>query len=67
VMFLNIFEEPFLVTDGGPLGSTRSVALWVYEQFGFGNMSNAMTGSVVLLVGVLVICVIQLRLLRPRQ
>ncbi|KRE28927.1 carbohydrate ABC transporter permease [Agromyces sp. Soil535] len=67
VMYLNIFEEPFLVTDGGPLGSTKSVALWVYEQFGFGNMSNAMTGSIVLLLGVLVICVIQFRMLRPKQ
>jgi len=67
VMFLNIFDEPYLLTGGGPLGSTKSVAQWVYEQFGFGNISNAMTGSIVLLLGVLIVCVVQLRVLRPRQ
>jgi multiple sugar transport system permease protein len=67
VMFLNIFDEPYLVTEGGPLGSTKSVAQWVYEQFGFGNIADAMTGSIVLLLGVLIVCVVQLRVLRPKQ
>lgn len=67
VMFLNIFEEPYLLTKGGPLGSTRSMALWVYEQFGFGNVSASMAGSVVLLVLVGIVAVVQFRMLRPKH
>ncbi|WP_309065722.1 carbohydrate ABC transporter permease [Microbacterium sp.] len=67
VSFLNIFEEPYLLTRGGPLGSTRSMAVWVYEQFGFGNVSAAMAGSVLLLLLVGVVAVIQFRMLRPKH
>lgn len=67
VSFLNIFEEPYLLTKGGPLGSTRSIAVWVYEQFGFGNVSASMAGSVLLLVLVGVVAIIQFRMLRPKH
>lgn len=66
VSFMNIFDEPYLLTAGGPLGSTRSMALWVYEQFGFGNIASAMAGSYVLLAIIVVLGVVQLRLLRSR-
>ncbi|WP_224702351.1 carbohydrate ABC transporter permease [Devosia aquimaris] len=64
VSFMNIFDEPYLVTKGGPLSSTKSVALWVYEQFGQGNIAPAMAGSYVMLAIVVVLGVLQLRLLR---
>lgn len=67
VSFLNIFEEPYLLTQGGPLGSTRSTALWVYEQFGFGNVASSMAGSVLLLLLVGVVAAIQFRMLRPKH
>ncbi len=67
VAFLNIFEEPYLLTKGGPLGSTRSIAIWVYEQFGFGNISASMAGSVLLLVLVGAVAIIQFRMLRPKH
>ncbi|MFD5226729.1 carbohydrate ABC transporter permease [Microbacterium sp. NPDC058342] len=67
VMFLNIFEEPYLLTGGGPLGSTRSMALWVYEQFGFGNVAASMAGSVLLLILVGFVAIIQFRMLRPKE
>ena len=67
VSFMNIFDEPYLLTKGGPLGSTRSVALWVYEQFGHGNIAAAMAGSYVMLAIVVVLGAIQLRMLRARQ
>ena len=66
VSFMNIFDEPYLLTKGGPLGSTRSVALWVYEQFGHGNIASAMAGSYVMLAIVIVLGVVQLRMLRAR-
>ena len=67
VAFLNIFEEPYLLTKGGPLGSTRSIAIWVYEQFGFGNVSASMAGSVLLLLLVGIVAIVQFRMLRPKH
>lgn len=67
VSFLNIFEEPFLLTNGGPLSATTSMALWVYQQFGFGNISASMAGSVILLVLVSLVAIIQFRVLRPKH
>ncbi|NYD53203.1 carbohydrate ABC transporter permease [Microbacterium pseudoresistens] len=67
VSFLNIFEEPYLLTRGGPLSSTKSVALWVYEQFGFGNVSASMAGSVLLLLLVGIVAIVQFRMLRPKH
>ena len=67
VSYMNIFDEPYLVTNGGPLGSTRSVALWVYEQFGHGNIAAAMAGSYVMLAIVVVLGIIQLRMLRATR
>jgi multiple sugar transport system permease protein len=67
VMYMNIFEEPYLLTGGGPLGSTRSISLWVYQQFGFGNIAASMAGSFVLLVLVAVVSIVQFRMLRPKH
>lgn len=64
VSYMNIFDEPYLLTKGGPLGATRSVALWVYEQFGHGNIASAMAGSYVMLIIVAVLGILQLRMLR---
>ncbi|GAA0291469.1 ABC transporter permease subunit [Kineococcus aurantiacus] len=67
VSFLNIFDEPYLVTDGGPLSATTSVAKWVYDQFGYGRIADSMAGSMVLLVVVLVVSTAQVRLLRSKH
>lgn len=67
VMYMNIFEEPYLLTGGGPLGATRSISLWVYQQFGFGNIAASMAGSFVLIVLVGVVSVVQFRILRPKH
>lgn len=67
VSFMNIFDEPYLVTNGGPLSSTKSIAFWVYEQFGYGNVANSMAGSWVLLTLVAVVSFVQLRILRPKD
>lgn len=67
VSYMNIFDEPYLVTKGGPLGATKSVALWVYEQFGFGNIAGAMAGSYVMLAIIVVLGIVQLRMLRARS
>jgi multiple sugar transport system permease protein len=67
VTFLNMFDEPYLVTGGGPLGSTRSLAQWVYQQFGFGDVAGAMAGSCILLGIVLLVSAAQIRMLRTKE
>jgi multiple sugar transport system permease protein len=66
VFYLQVFEEPYLLTDGGPLGSTESVALYTYHQFGFGKFGTSSAASFVMLVLVAVFALVQFRLLRPR-
>ena len=39
--YLQFFEEPFVMTNGGPLDSTLSMSLYTYRQFGFGNYGYA--------------------------
>ncbi|MDQ1085420.1 MULTISPECIES: carbohydrate ABC transporter permease [Microbacterium] len=66
VFFLQVFDEPYLLTNGGPLGSTRSLALYTYDQFGFGNISTSSAASFVLLVIVVAVSLVQFRMLRSR-
>jgi multiple sugar transport system permease protein len=64
VGYLQFFEEPFVMTQGGPLDSTISVSMFTYQQFGFGNYGFAAATSYVLFVVVVALTAIQFRLLR---
>ncbi|MBA4863323.1 sugar ABC transporter permease [Streptomyces sp. PSKA54] len=66
VFYLQVFDEPYLLTNGGPLGSTESVALYTYHQFGSGEFGLSSAASFVMLVLVALVSVVQFRLLRPR-
>ncbi|MGW4967636.1 carbohydrate ABC transporter permease [Nonomuraea sp. NPDC004186] len=66
VFYLQVFDEPYLLTNGGPLGSTESVALYTYHQFGSGALGTSSAASFVMLVLVMLVSVVQFRLLRPR-
>jgi len=66
VFYLQVFDEPYLLTNGGPLGSTESVALYTYHQFGSGEFGVSSAASFVMLVLVALVSVVQFRLLRPR-
>ncbi|MGW2892748.1 carbohydrate ABC transporter permease [Streptomyces griseoruber] len=66
VFYLQVFDEPYLLTDGGPLGSTESVALYTYHQFGAGEFGMSSAASFVMLLLVTVVSIVQFRLLRPR-
>ncbi|QNN49148.1 sugar ABC transporter permease [Phycicoccus endophyticus] len=62
--YLQFFEEPFVMTSGGPLNSTISMSMYTYNQFGFGNYGYAASLSYVIFVLVAVVTAIQFRLLR---
>lgn len=66
VGFLQFFEEPFVMTQGGPLDSTRSVAFYIFDQFGFGNYSYAAAASYVLFIVIVALTAVQFRLFRER-
>jgi multiple sugar transport system permease protein len=65
--YLQLFEEPFVMTRGGPLSSTLSVSYHIYHQFGFGNYGYAAAASYVLFVSIVALSVLQFRLLRSRD
>lgn len=61
--WLQFFEEPFVMTQGGPLDGTLSVALFIYQNgFKFNNFGYAAAGSFVLFVCIIVITLVQLKL-----
>ncbi|MER7792889.1 sugar ABC transporter permease [Streptomyces sp. NPDC097640] len=63
--YLNVFEEPFVMTQGGPSDSTLTVSLDMYKQgFSFFNMGYASAMAYVLFVVIMGITVLQLRLMK---
>ena len=62
--YLQFFEEPFVMTQGGPLDSTISMSLYTYKQFGFGNYGYAAALGYIIFVAVAVITALQFRALR---
>lgn len=62
--YLQFFEEPFVMTQGGPLDSTLSVTYYIYNQFGFGNYSYASAMSYSLFLAIVGLTLVQFRLLR---
>ncbi|WP_410793260.1 carbohydrate ABC transporter permease [Kribbella sp. C-35] len=64
--YLQFFEEPFVMTSGGPLGSTTSISYYAYEQFGFGNYGMASAASYVLVAAIGLLSFVQFRIFRSK-
>jgi multiple sugar transport system permease protein len=63
--YLQLFEEPFVMTGGGPLDATLSVTMYMYQQgFTFFHQGYASAIAYVLFVIVAVIAFLQFRFLR---
>ncbi|NQX12123.1 sugar ABC transporter permease [Microbacteriaceae bacterium VKM Ac-2855] len=67
VGFLQFFEEPFVMTKGGPLDSTLSISYFTFNQFGFGNYGTASAASYVLFVAIALLSLFQFRALRSKD
>ena len=66
--YLQLFEEPFVMTGGGPLNSTVSVSMYVYQQgFSFLNLGYASAVAYALFMAIVVLAVIQFRVLRSDE
>ena len=62
--YVQFFEEPFVMTQGGPLDSTLSMAYHTYNQFGFGNYGYASAMGYVLFLVVVLLSIAWFKLLR---
>lgn len=67
VGYLQFFEEAFVMTKGGPLDSTLSIAFYTYQQFGFGEYGLASAASYVLFLVIALLSLLQFRLLRSKD
>ncbi|MHA6511153.1 carbohydrate ABC transporter permease [Tessaracoccus sp. Z1128] len=64
--YLQFFEEPFVMTDGGPLNSTISASMYTYMQFGFGNYGVAGAMAYLTFVVIVIVTLIQFRVTREK-
>ena len=62
--YVQFFEEPFVMTQGGPLDATLSTAYHTYNQFGFGNYGYASAMSYLLFLVIVLLSIAWFRLLR---
>ncbi len=67
VGFLQFFEEAFVMTQGGPLDSTLSVAYYTFKQFGFGQYGVASAARYILFLAIALLSLLQFRLLRTKD
>ncbi|MEO7147402.1 MAG: sugar ABC transporter permease [Terrimesophilobacter sp.] len=65
ISWLQFFDEPFVLTDGGPLGATTSASIFLYKEgFRLNQFGYASAGSIALFAIIAVITLIQLRVRR---
>lgn len=63
IWWMQLFEEPYVLTQGGPLGASTSVSLYIYQQgFQFNEFGFASAASLVLFVIIFIVTLVQLRL-----
>ncbi|PKQ25796.1 MAG: sugar ABC transporter permease [Actinobacteria bacterium HGW-Actinobacteria-4] len=63
--WLQFFDEPYVLTGGGPVGSTTSISLFIFKNgFGLNQFGYASAGSIVLLAIIVTVTAVQLRLRR---
>lgn len=62
INWMQFFDEPYVLTQGGPTGATTSISLYIYKQgFQDNEFGFASAASLVLLVIIGVVTAIQLR------
>jgi len=66
--YFQLFAEPYVMTEGGPMNATTSIVLMMYEQgFRWWNMGYAAAIAFVLFAVILVFSVIQMLIQRRMQ
>ena len=66
--YFQLFAEPYVMTQGGPLRSTTSVVLLMYEEgFRWWRMGKASAIAFILFVFILIGTMVQMRLRREAR
>ncbi|HEX7113624.1 MAG TPA: sugar ABC transporter permease [Steroidobacter sp.] len=66
--YFQLFAEPYVMTEGGPLQSTMSVLYFMYEEgFKWWSLGRASAVAFLLFIIMLTVTVLQLRLGRQRE
>ena len=63
--YVQFFEEVYVMTEGGPLNSTLSLALYAYDQFSFGNYGYTAAIAFILFLAIALLSLAMFRLIRP--
>lgn len=65
INWLQFFDEPYVLTEGGPAGATTSISLYIFQQgFRYNQFGFASAGSLVLFVIIAAVTILQLRMRR---
>ncbi|RCG27053.1 sugar ABC transporter permease [Sphaerisporangium album] len=64
--FTQFLEEPLVMTKGGPLNSTLSASLAIYNKFGSGDYGYGAAAATILFTVIAAFSAAQFRWLRPR-
>jgi ABC-type sugar transport system permease subunit len=67
MMVFQMFAEPFVVTKGGPFGSTRTVGYYLYSFITNSDLGTGAAVSMLLVVIVLVLSLVSVRLMGARE
>ncbi|WP_430790618.1 carbohydrate ABC transporter permease [Virgibacillus flavescens] len=60
--WMQFFEEPYVMTQGGPLDGTISVALFIYQEgFQFSEFGYAAAASFILFIMIIIVTLIQFK------
>lgn len=62
ISYIQCFDEPYVLTQGGPGISTTTVSLYIYRNFQAQNISYASILSVFLFVLIMIVTVLQFKL-----
>jgi multiple sugar transport system permease protein len=62
--YVQFFEEVYVMTQGGPLNSTLSLAFYAYSQFSFGNYAYTAAAAFILFVAIAALTFFQFRAFR---
>ncbi len=66
--WFQFFEEPFVMTQGGPLNSTNSMALFVYQEgFQYNEFGYGAAASFVLFAIIIVVTIVQFKIRKIEQ
>lgn len=66
--WIQFFEEPFIMTKGGPLNGTNSMALFIYQEgFQHNNFGYGSAASFILFIIIIVVTLIQFKFRKKDQ